>query len=128
MIKCYPDAYFTVRPLSSEVAGHFFLEVDLGTMTYFRFKGKLEAYKRFRESGASFTHYGTKNFRVLIVTTTLTRMRGIKRTIEAVGGSKFFWVTTTDRLDLWQTKTFLDQIWEVAGDNDKHVLFTTQTA
>lgn len=109
----YPDGYFKLHVPGMNQPASFFLEVDNGTMKNKAWKEKIEAYIEFRSSGRSEQYYGTRNFRLLTITTTSKRLNNLKRTTEKAGGNLFFWFTTQSYLNIWQPEIFLNPIWKV---------------
>ncbi|MBV7333954.1 hypothetical protein KFU94_38115 [Chloroflexi bacterium TSY] len=96
---------------------HFMYEDDLGTETKDVWQAKIKAHLDFRSSGLSEQHYGTRNYRLL--------MRHLKQWTEEVGGMRFPWFTTGERLNIWQPTTFLDPIWQMAGESGEFELGMT---
>ena len=123
-VRIYPDGYFAIQFGSDGPPAHFFLEVDMATMTNSKWQGKVKAYIQFRATGLSQKYYGTKNFRVLTVTTSQQRLENLKRATEEVGGSLHFWFTVREHVDIWQPERFLDPVWSVAGQEGKFSLLT----
>ncbi len=121
-VRKYPDGYFIVK-LSDGNQAHFFLEVDQGTMTNARWQEKVRAYHEFRLSGQSQRHYGTRNFRVLAVTTSEQRLANLKRATEQARGDHYFWFTTKAAVNIWQPRTILETVWMVATKKEKVALF-----
>ena len=80
-VRKYRDGYFIICLTGGQQA-HFFLEVDQGTMTNALWQEKVRAYTEFRDSGRSKRHYGTRNLRVLGVTTGERQMMNLKRATE----------------------------------------------
>ena len=120
----YPDGYFVLTVPGEEKTAHFFLEVDRGTMSNTRWQGKVKAYKEFRDRGLSRRFFGSRNFRLLTVTTTARRMKNLKGATEKAGGDHHFWFTTQDSVDIWQPAKLLSPIWSVASKNDERSLFS----
>lgn len=124
----YPDGYFCVQSaINKEQIAHFFLEVDMGTMTNKRWQDKVRAYLHFRHIGLAQKHFGTNNFRVLTVTTTARRLQNLKKATERVQGDDHFWFTTGDQLDIWKPRTILTKCWNVATAEQKHGLLPART-
>ena len=101
----------------------FFLEADQGTMTNSRWSRKIKAYVQFRSSGLAQKHYGTKNFRLLTITTSQRRLHNLKQTSEGAGGNHYFWFTTKDQVDIWEPEKLLGKVWEVATRKNTFSLF-----
>lgn len=121
-VRKFPDGYFVIKLSTGQVA-YFFLEVDQGTMTNARWQEKVKAYHEFRQSGRSKKYYGTRNFRVLAVTTSERRLNNLKRTTEKAGGDHYFWFVTQEVVNIWQPEEILDSVWWIATKEDKQSLF-----
>jgi hypothetical protein len=106
-----------------EKPAHFFLEVDQGTMSTKRWQEKVRAYIEYRTRGLSKEHYGTRNFRMLTVTTTDRRLRSLKRATEKAEGDYHFWFATQDHIDIWQPQRLLTPVWFVATKDEQRSLF-----
>ncbi len=119
----FPDGYFVLQPADGVKKAHFFLEMDLGTMSNARWREKVEAYIQFRKSGRAAQHYGTNKFRLLTVTTSDRRLKNLKRTTEKAGGTHYFWFTTQAHIDIEQPENLLNPIWSVSTKKDKLALF-----
>ncbi len=126
VIRNYPDGYFSLIPSQDKQEAHFFLEMDQGTMSNKKWQDKVQAYREFRSRGLSEIHFGTRNFRLLTVTTNDRRLQNLKRATEKVGGDHFFWFTTQDCLDIWQPNTLLSSIWQVATQGERVALFNLE--
>jgi hypothetical protein len=123
IVRKYPDGYFLLRLPEKEQQAHFFLEIDQATMTNARWQEKVTAYLDFRQSGQSKQHFGTRNFRVLTVTTSERRLTNLKRATEQAKGDHFFWFTTQEQVTIWQPETILDAVWWVATKEEREGLF-----
>ena len=121
LVRNYPDGYFALGIHGRKA--HFFLEVDMGTMTHKRWQDKIEAYLAFRDSGLAEAHYGTRNFRLLTLTSSQRRCDGLVRSSEAVGAGSHFWFATIDQVDIWQPHSLLAPIWAVARQSERMALF-----
>lgn len=122
--RIYPDGYLVLTLEHSEKRLHFFLEVDRATMSNSRWQGKIHAYVHFRSSGLSFRHFGTRNFRVLCVTTSRARLENLMRATEAAGGNAFFWFTTQQNVDIWTPEKLVEKVWSVVGTEGLHSFIT----
>lgn len=118
----YPDGYFILQSADGLKKAHFFLEMDLGTMSNARWREKVQAYIQFRESGRAAQHYGTNKFRLLAVTTSERRLTNLKKTTEKAGGTHNFWFTTKDQIDIERPDNLLNPIWSVSTKEDKKAL------
>lgn len=119
----FPDGYFVLQSVDGLKKAHFFLEIDLGTMSNARWREKVQAYIQFRESGRAAQHYGTNKFRLLAITTSEKRLANLKRTTEKAGGIHYFWFTTLAHIDIEQPENLLNPIWSVSTKEDKRALF-----
>ena len=121
--RAFPDGYYAISTPGASRSAHFFLEADQGTMTNTRWAGKIEAYVHFRSSSLAQKHYGTRNFRLLTVTTSQRRLDNLKQTTEGAGGDRYFWFTTKDQVDIWEPEKLLGKVWEVATRENTFSLF-----
>jgi hypothetical protein len=122
VVRNYPDGYLELTLPYQKQSAHFFIEVDQGTMSLARWKEKVQAYAEFRARGLSEHHYGTRNFRVLTVTTTSQRLANLKRASEQAGADHFFWFTTQAHVDIWNPRQLLQPIWSLATKKGNEVL------
>ena len=86
-----PDAYFEL--ISDDSIKPVFLEVDKGTEPKKIWKKKVAGYISFALSNAFQQHFGQAQFRVLVITTTETKLNAIKEVV-AAQTTKIFWLTT----------------------------------
>ncbi len=115
-----PDAFFEHK--IGEKRNGFFLEMDMGTMALRRFKDKVRAYLIYKRDGHYEKRFGMHSLRVLTVTTSMRRLRNLKKATEQIDGRSLFWFTTTEKLAgdwLWEP------IWFVAGKENTASLFRT---
>jgi hypothetical protein len=124
VVRKYPDGYFTLQLPHNKQPAHFFLEIDQATMTNARWQEKVRAYSTFRQSGQSQKYYGTRNFRVLTVTTSERRLTNLKRATEQAKGDHFFWFTTQEQVTIWEPETILEAVWWVATKEEREGLFS----
>ncbi len=122
IMRKYPDGYFQLKLPQYERNAHFFLEVDQGTMSNSQWMEKVRAYVQFRDSRLSQKYYGTRNFRLLTVTSSASRLTNLRKATERAGGDHFFWFTTQDEADIWQPERFLRAIWSVTTKAEKQSL------
>jgi len=122
-VRIFPDGYFTVHLPGQTQAAHFFVEVDQGTMTNKRWAEKMKTYITFRESGDSLQHFGTKNFRVLAITSSAKRLENLQVATSEAGAWGYFWFTTAEQLSIWQPTQLLQPIWHIAGEDELRPLF-----
>ena len=123
-----PDGYFALRFPQKQGLAHHFYEEDSGTETQKQWIEKIRAYLNFKQSGASYAHFGCHNFRVLTKTTSETRMTYLKQWTQKAGGDSTFWFTTREQIDIWQPQTFLDSIWNIASASGKYPLTLTESS
>jgi hypothetical protein len=110
-VPVVPDSYFALDTPRGKA--HFFLELDRGTMTTKRFRGKVEAYLEYYKSGGYEKRYGTRSLRVLTVTLSEARLSNLKAVTEEAGGGGWFWFAELSQL---KAKTVLTApVWRVAG-------------
>lgn len=117
-VRIFPDGYFRLGQADTHQEAHFFLEVDQGTMSNARWQEKILAYREFRDNGLSERFYGTRHFRVLTVTTSQKRLKNLQKATQRVKGDHYFWFTTQEAIDIWQSQTILKPIWR-APDKDE---------
>jgi hypothetical protein len=122
-IANYPDGYFCLRLTEEKKNAHFFLEVDMGTMTNRRWQGKVRSYLHFRKTGMAKAHYDTENFRVLAVTKTEPRLRNLQRATKRAEGGHHFWFATLESVDIWWPSAVLTACWTDATGERKRDLF-----
>lgn len=128
--KKAPDGFFTLEypqyeyPQQQVQPVSFFLEVDRGTESNAVWAEKVMAYEQFRQSGLAQQHYGVKNFRVLVTTTTRRRLTNLVKTTLKAGNGQFYWFTVQDKVDIFQPWTILNDIWTVAGWQGSYSLKT----
>lgn len=108
---------------------HQFFEIDMGTEMVGQsneaearktFARKIRAYLAYYRSGQYTRRYGTQAMRVLVVTTSATRLANLKTMTEQVGGGQHFWFTTFDQIDA--ERVLAHPIWQVAGDARRFAL------
>lgn len=126
-VAIVPDAYFVLQASPPPPQLHFFLELDRATMavapTSARVKSwrqRIRAYQAYFASDTIVTRYGTRQVRVLTVTTGEKRLAALKTATEEVGGHKRFWFTTTAALTA--QSALRGAIWQLAGEAGYHVL------
>jgi len=122
-VRKYPDGYFILRLPATGQRAHFFLEIDQATTTNARWQEKVVAYQEFRQGGQSKLYYGTRNFRVLTVTTGERRLANLLKATEKAGGDHYFWFTTREQVTIWQPERFLEAVWTVVGNTQLQSLF-----
>lgn len=93
-VQLIPDAYFTLR--QNGLLQGLFLEMDLGTETVSTVKRKAEGYLQLAVSGEFSGQFGLPQFRVLVVTTTHTRVRNLRAAISPLTDRIFRFTTLED--------------------------------
>jgi len=123
-VAVVPDAYFALGyhdPLTVERRLlRFFVEADRATMTVASeatgrrtWQKRIRAYQAYFESDQIISSYGTKQLRVLTVTTSQRRLESLKAATEKEGGQNRYWFTTERAL---RGATVLEEpIWFKAG-------------
>jgi len=88
-----PDSYFCLQvPLGT---ARFFLELDRGTEPHHKFKPQIQIYQEYIESGKYQRRFHAQGVRILVVTSTQTRLENLKTTTaQVVGPHPNFWFTT----------------------------------
>lgn len=97
-VTLIPDAYFVIEDAQGK-SWHHFLEIDRGTETtvssnegYRTWGRKIETYISYLyRTGLYEARYGTRNGRVLTVTTSYNRAKRLKSVTEEEGGQVRFW-------------------------------------
>lgn len=124
-----PDAFFTIedtRRDDGQNRFHFFLEIDRSTMPHTVFRGKIRAYRHYREQGLHAKQMGIKSFRVLTVTLTGARARNLRDLAGAMlpeGARKHFLFTATDNYSLKHPKPIFGDIYLSPRDNAQRVTY-----
>jgi len=117
-VSLIPDSYLILEtPLGR---GHFFLELDRGTMSTKRFQAKIQAYLAYRESGEYERRYKAKTVRVLTVTLGEKRLAHLKEVTEAAGGKSWFWFGVLSQLDVEHVLSA--PVWQKAGQDGFYTL------
>ena len=122
IMKKYPDGFAQIQLPDQETATYFFVEIDRGGMSNKVWQEKIHAYLDFRVSGRAQQHYGTRNFRILTVTSSQARVNNLKQATEQVNGDHYFWFTSQDNIDIWQPDTLFEQIWYIATKDGTYEL------
>ena len=121
-VSLIPDAYFCIH-VPERGHGHFFLELDRGTMTTDRYADKVRAYISYYKSGQYERRYRAKGFRVLTVIDGIG-VRRIQNLLQASENlariGKRFWFAHINEIN---SQTVLSNaIWQVSGENNKQRL------
>lgn len=117
-VAVIPDGYFILN--IGEKKAHFFIEVDLATLSNTRWKTKIQAYLAYIRQGLYQKRYRTRSLRILTVTTGERRLQNLKTTTEAAEGQRMFWFTTFDQAT--SDKILTEPIWQVATSEGLHSL------
>lgn len=114
------DGLFTVQAKGQEYA--FLLETDRGTTTCRRMERKLVGYYHWWQQDGPQTRFGVNNIRVLIITTSDKRMENLREKALNVRndrkGSRLFWFSTQDKVNLQEPTTVLDDIWKTGSSEN----------
>jgi hypothetical protein len=117
-VAIVPDGFLSLQ--RDKDTFHHFLEVDLRTVVGLSSKTgrrdwsrKVRAYLEYYQSGRYATRYSAKIFRVLTVTTGVTRLQNLQEITEDVGGKNLFWFTTLEKIAAM--RSLREPIWSVAG-------------
>jgi hypothetical protein len=131
-----PDGYFVLSiPTGTGQALRYpcFVEIDRRTVTgqahdwshgQHDWAKKITTYLAYIRSGKYAARYGTRQGRVLTVTTGERRLANLKRITEERGGKARFWFTTLARLNAGDILT--DALWSVATRTTVHALIGTR--
>jgi len=122
-----PDAFFEIENGAARFA--FALEADRGTTTRRTFEAKLNAYWRFLEQNRQIAAYGVKWFRVVTVTLTQARAKGLATLArESVPDrfKKFFLFASQEHFSLERPEGIFSPIYRTAK-SETPVLLTPQT-
>lgn len=126
--RMIPDAVFTITDQPSKKALLFFLEVDRGTEPLSssarnskNIEQKINAYKALFENKAyrrykELTENPLNGFRLLFLTSTVTRMNSICRLTFSMPPSDFIWITSENAMF---EKGLAARIWSRGGHTDR---------
>jgi hypothetical protein len=123
-----PDAYFvlTSRAEDGVHEGHFFLEVDRGTMTHGDIQRKLAAYWRMRTERRLIPDWVPKAYRVLTVSASAERAANLievgKNADPRHAGSLLFYFCSEDDYALDWPELLFGKIWRSPADKELHSL------
>lgn len=107
-----PDGYG--RYWYNEKLYSFFLELDRSTETNGRFEDKVRSYLDYSHSGRYSQTFGVRFFRVLVVTTTPTRLKNLRRVTRGIADNLFWFAMLEEILK----GGMLEAIWMKAGQED----------
>ena len=114
--RLIPDGYFVLRRPSRTVAA--FVEVDLGHERRDVWRDKVRAYADFAVSGDYERRFGTKQFRVLVITTTERRLASLELTASVIT-NKIFRFTT---LPVFRAHGPSASIWRRTGGIEENLI------
>ena len=103
--KIRADGFLQYQHTPSGQTYSAFVEADLGTMSHAQIIAKVERYLHYFQTSLPEERYGTRWFRVLMITTGQKRAQQLWHTISRLTGS-IFWLTSFDALrdPLWLTQ------------------------
>jgi len=104
-----PDAFVRLTHRDNNTYFNYFIEVDLGHTSSQQFMGKLMTHQRYLESGLFNEIFECSNFKTLVVTTTIGRLKNLKSLV-AAQNSDLFWLTTFDSV---RQEGAIESIWQV---------------
>jgi hypothetical protein len=124
-----PDSYFLLHTEQPEIHDyHTFVEIDLGSERTLGtdanrqdFAHKITLYQLYYTSGLYQKRYGAQGMRVLIVTTSATRLTNLKQITERMGGKTRFWFTTFAAI-MADDYLLTTPIWQIASKDGFHPL------
>jgi hypothetical protein len=131
-----PDGYFVLTMPAGRgqaLRYPYFVEIDRRTVTgqahewshgQHDWAKKIMTYLAYIRSGKYAARYGTRQGRVLTVTTGERRLANLKRITEESGGKARFWFTTLERIKAGDILT--DSLWSVATRTTVHALVGTR--
>ncbi len=99
----------------------FFIELDRGTETLGRVKKKLESYVVAYKSGTLTKAFGINDLRVLIITSSKSRLDNIVDTLRAIPENQYF--ACTYRTLVTAENTLTSPIWYMTSSNEPIILF-----
>lgn len=122
-VPLVPDSYFDLR---AGRRGHFFVEIDRGTVTIDAmdftqrdWEKKIRAYQEYQASGLFEARYKAPAFRVLTVTPGERRLVRLQQITERANGRSRYWFTTFERIK--DADVLTDPIWNVASRGHERV-------
>ena len=121
-LSIVPDGYFCIEDKSGKM--YFFLEADRSTMANARFLGKMRAYNLWHIRKGAEKKFGIRNFRVLTITRTKTRMENLwkatKENFKQGNQGYMFWFAPEEHFSLSDPRVIFQKVWQTAlhGDRD----------
>lgn len=117
-IGIIPDGMMIVRRNGTNY--HFFIEADRSTIPLGRWRSKIALYIQWWTSGKYEARFGTKDMRILTVTTTKAHALNMKAATEEASGRSRFLFTTFDELT---GELFTKSIWLPASQSEPRAIF-----
>jgi hypothetical protein len=114
----FPDGYGCLS--TPRGTTRFFLEVDRGTEVLSKFAPQVAVYEAYVDSGQYQTRFQARSLRVLVVTTTERRMKGLQTTTVKAGGDGKYWFTTFERIT--PATILTGAIWQRLGEDVRQPL------
>lgn len=116
----YPDGYCLVR--QGRRMTYNFVEADNGTEGLKQFMGQMAVYQAYVDAGLYQEDFGTRFWRVLVVTTGDKRLENLRRkVIQVGGGGRNYLFTTYDRIS---PQTILSApIWRMTRGDEMYTFF-----
>lgn len=116
-----PDGYFCL--VTPKGRAHFFLEVDRGREPERAFRPQIEVYEAYCDSGGYQVRYSKKSLRILVVTTTPTRLKRLKAITAKAEGDEKYCFTTFDQVN--EQTVLTAPIWQRLGRSEGFALVST---
>ncbi|MFC1959372.1 replication-relaxation family protein [Chloroflexota bacterium] len=118
----YPDSFFCLQVPQGQA--NFFVEIDTGTEPHSRFKPQIEVYQAYTARGQYRERYNTRSLRVLVITSSATRLANLKETTLAAEGDRKYWFTTFDQVTGETVLT--TPIWQRLESDELYALITSE--
>lgn len=118
----YPDGFCVVT--RGRARSFNFIEVDSGTEGLAQFKGQIEIYQAYVQSGLYEQTFGTRFWRVLVITNSARRMENLRRKVCETGGEENYWFATFDRIQIGGLLS--EPIWMKARGKVTYTLIPSQ--
>jgi len=118
-VKLRPDGFFQYQHTPSGHTYSAFVEADLGTMSHAQVVAKANRYLHYFQTDLPQRRFGTRWFRVLLITTSDQRATHLWQTLSRLTHS-LFWITSFEAIHQQQ---WLDApIWLKVGHDGRHSL------
>lgn len=118
-VPVYPDGFCIVRRENARTLN--FVEADSGSEGLPQVLQQLRIYMAYTQSGLYEQSFGTKFWRVLLVTNSLKRRDNIRKRLAALGGGANFWFTTFDELTV--NSVLRQPIWVKTAGTERYSFF-----